>query len=140
MGELGDALRVFWFDLFNSRAMDEMRARFHPDYEQVDHRALTVSGGDRDEWAAWTRTWWEMVPDLVVREFEVLAEEGEHVAYLIVFAGHDAVTGGDMSGAFYVVGRYVDGQARRTELFDDRAAALARFAELCRPWSDAADR
>ena len=130
MGEIFDWSRAFWFDLWNRRAVDEMRARFHPDYEQVDRRPLTDSGSDLEEWVAWTRAWWEMVPDIAVRELELLAEEGEHVAYLIVFAGHDAVSGGDLSGAFYVIARFSDGRIVSTELFEDRGATLARFAEL----------
>ena len=107
-----------------------MRALFHPDYTQVDHRPLTASGTDRDGWVEWTRAWWDLAPDIAVREFQVLAEEGEYVAYLVVFAGHDTVTGGDLSGAFYVVNRVIDGRLMTTELFDDRGAALARHAEL----------
>jgi hypothetical protein len=110
--------------------MDDMRGRFHADYTQTDHRALTESGTDGDGWEEWARAWWDLTPDIAVQRFKVLAEEGEHVAYLVLFAGRDAATGGDWSGGFYVVNQMRDGLVLTTELFDDRAAALARFGEL----------
>lgn len=59
MSELSERVRRFWFELWNERAIDTLREELHPDFRQVDHRALTDSGPTRSDWEELMRSWWE---------------------------------------------------------------------------------
>ena len=128
MSPLAERLRRFWFELWNRRALEDIRAEFHPDYRRVDHRSLTESGTSRADWEELSRSWWEISPDVAAVEFEALAEEPGHIVYYVLFRGHDAVSGGPLEMPFYVVNQMRDGLFLTADVFDDRDAALACFA------------
>jgi SnoaL-like polyketide cyclase len=128
MSELAERTRRFWFELWNERAIDTLREELHPDFMQVDHRALTDSGPTRSDWEELMRSWWEVVPDVAAVEFEQLGEDGSHFVYYVLFSGHDAVSGGTVEVAVYVVNLMRDNRFATGDVFDDRDAALACFA------------
>jgi hypothetical protein len=128
MGELAERTRRFWFELWNDRDMDGLLKELHPDYLQVDHRALTDSGVTRSDWEQLMRSWWELAPDVAAVEFEPLADTDTICAYYIVFSGHDAVTGGSIEVAFWAVNGLREDRFANAEAFEDRDAALACFA------------
>jgi hypothetical protein len=127
MGELAERTRRFWVELWNDRRMDALREELHPDYTQVDHRALTDSGVTRSDWEEVMRSWWELAPDMAAVEFEPLGETDDHCVYHVLFSGHDAVSGGTIEVAFYVVNGLRDDRFAIVDVFDDRDAALACF-------------
>jgi len=127
MSEIADRIRHFWFELWNHRAVDEMREAFHPDYHRVDHRRLTESGTSRSDWEELTQSWWEVAPDAAAVEFEPLAEKSGHIVYYVLFGGHDAVSGGPIEVPFYVVNEMRGGRFLSAHVFEDRDAALACF-------------
>jgi hypothetical protein len=105
-----------------------MLAQLDPEFAMADHRALTDSGVTRDDWEALSRSWWELAPDILAVEFETLAEEDDLIVYFLLFTGHDTLSGGAVEVPFYVVNSGRD-RFLSADLFDDRDAALACFAE-----------
>ena len=128
MSPLAQRLRRFWFELWNDRAMDAMLQEMHPDWSQVDHRSFSDSGVTLSDWEALMRSWWELAPDLAAVEFEPLGESGSHLLYYVLFSGHDTVSGGQIEAPTYIVVGVRDDLLATGEIFDDRHAALARFA------------
>lgn len=97
-----------------------------PAYAQRDHRVLVShESSSRDHWFEVMRSWWELVPDVRVVEFEPLAASGDRVMYRLGFEGHDALSGGVAGLVLYVVNRLRDGAITEADMFDDRAAAAA---------------
>ena len=128
MSPLAERMRRFWVDLWNARDMDAMLQEMHPEWSQVDHRALTDTGVTLSDWEELMRSWWTLAPDLTAVEYEPLGEKGNHFLYYLLFTGHDTVSGGSIEAAVYLIVGMRDDLFATGDIFDDRDAALACFA------------
>ena len=123
-----DELRHFWGELFGRWALDEMVARLAEDFVQRDHRPLHSPRGDRDDWRR-ALEGWRGIAQTPLREVELLGEKPPYRAFRLLWGGGDEISGGAMEVAVFVVDRTEGGLIAEADVFDDRAAALACFAD-----------
>ncbi len=124
---------VQWIDAYNRHDADAVAALVSHDFVLVDHRANgwgTIEGPDalREHHVAGFR----VSPDIRMGIDSVVAGDDRAGAVCFTYRGHMADGGGEFEIAVGYVTLVKDGRALRTDVYDpdDRAAMLARFAEL----------
>jgi class 3 adenylate cyclase/ketosteroid isomerase-like protein len=130
-----EALAAAMLDSFNRHDLEAYAAGWAEDFVQVDHRPLGWGAYlSRDELREHGRSAFAMSPDVRMEIDEVLASDDHVLAIRVGIRGR--FKQGEGEGEFEIVvgyvARWVDGLLVRSDVYepDDRAAMLARFAEL----------
>ena len=121
------ALRSF-YDLFDRRDIDALRAAFRSDAVLRDHRHMSSWGGTPEDWSAMVEGWWSLLPDGRVLRVEPVRVSRTRNVHAVTTGGTDSITGGQAEFSFYVVVELDDdGLIASCDFFDDEAGALEHF-------------